>query len=194
MIAGHSDLPMMPAKIATRGGTGGAGARPAVFVAAALAAVFVSGVFLAPALEAAGDRWGGVLRGLYAPVCHQSPERSLHLQDHALAVCSRCTGLYLGAVAGLLLGALLRVGTGREVRPVWLAVAVAPTALDALLPWLGLPQLPAVPRLLLAVPAGAVAGLFLAVGIADLFSGGLPARAAVTSVPHSVSALEEPDG
>jgi uncharacterized membrane protein len=40
---------------------------------------------------------------LFAPVCHQLPHRSFFLAGHALAVCHRCSGIYLG----LLLGALL---------------------------------------------------------------------------------------
>ena len=53
--------------------------------------------------------------------------------------------------------------------PVWLAVAVAPTVIDALLPWAGLPQLS-----LLGRHAAGLAGrvccrrLFLAVGVADV--------------------------
>ena len=47
---------------------------------------------LPPALAAAVYGIGGV-------VCHQRPERSFHWHSAQLAVCARCTGLYLGACA-----------------------------------------------------------------------------------------------
>ena len=35
-------------------------------------------------------------------VCHRIDVRSFHLGDRQIPVCARCTGQYLGAVAGLL--------------------------------------------------------------------------------------------
>src|SRR5512144_352505 len=51
---------------------------------------------LPPALAAAVYGIGGV-------VCHQLPERSFHWHGAQLAVCARCTGLYLGACASAIL-------------------------------------------------------------------------------------------
>lgn len=39
----------------------------------------------------------------FDPVCHQISERSFHVARHALAVCHRCSGLYVGFSLGLLL-------------------------------------------------------------------------------------------
>jgi uncharacterized membrane protein len=41
-----------------------------------------------------------VARLLQAPVCHQLPERSLHLAGHPMGLCARCAGLALGFAAG----------------------------------------------------------------------------------------------
>ena len=46
--------------------------------------------------------------------------------------------------------------------------AVAPTLVDAVLPWLGRSGLPNLPRLLLAAPAGFAAGLFLAAALVEI--------------------------
>jgi len=143
----------------------------AVALAALLALAFFAGTLLAPLLMGAGHAAGSLLTWLYGPLCHQMPERSFALASGHQAVCTRCAGLYLGGVAGLIV-AVGWVGRRRiRLSPVWLAVAVAPTLIDAVLPWLGLPGLPNGPRHLLAWPAGFAAGSFLAVGIADLVSG-----------------------
>jgi len=143
-------------------------ARAAVLGVALAASVFAAGTFLAPALTATGNGWGGALRVLYAPVCHQQPARSLSVGGNPQAVCARCSGLYLGGVAGLVAGALLFAGTGRTPRRRWLVVALLPTALDTLAPWLGMGQLSNGPRLISALPAGVLLGMFLAVAVADL--------------------------
>ncbi len=38
-------------------------------------------------------------------ICHQRPERSFHLWAAQLPVCARCTGIYLGAAMGAVVGA-----------------------------------------------------------------------------------------
>ena len=144
--------------------------RMAVLVTAMLAILFVAGSYAAPAMLSAGWSGGGLLHAAYAPLCHQQPERALKMAGLPQTVCARCSGLYIGGAAGLLAAVWLVVGTGRRLRPILFALAFAPTGIDFLLGFVGLPALPNLPRLLLAVPAGFVAGLFLAVGVADLFS------------------------
>ncbi len=141
--------------------------RFAVLATTLLAAIFTAGTVAVPLLETAGNSAAGLLRLCYAPVCHQSPARSLTIGAGTQAVCARCSGLYLGGLAGLLAGGLL-VGTGRRPRPLVLGVLLVPTAVDALLAFAGLPSLPNLPRLLVALPPGFLAGLFLAGAIADL--------------------------
>lgn len=142
--------------------------RAAVVLTGSLALVFVAGFLLAPWLESVGVSWGGWLRVFYAPLCHQMPERSIALHGEPMAVCARCAGLYLGGVLGLFAAAAWVVGGPRRPRPALLAWAFAPTVIDALLPWLGLPGLFNEARLLVSIPAGFVAGVFLALGVAEL--------------------------
>ena len=64
-----------------------------------------AGAAVGAPLVAAG--WGAVSWPLYAAfswICHQRPERSWHLAGYPFAVCVRCLGLYLGALAGALAG------------------------------------------------------------------------------------------
>ena len=85
--------------------------RAAIVYAAMLAAAasWIGLLFLAPALLAAGRlRASALVYGAFSKICHQLPERSFHWHGFPLGVCSRCTAIYLGVGAGLLLAPLLR--------------------------------------------------------------------------------------
>jgi len=135
----------------------------AVLAAAALAALFVASLVAAPIVEAAD---GPVIRSMFAPLCHQMPERSLAVVGRPMAVCARCTGLYLGGTIGLLLGGVLAAWRRPAPRALFFA-AVLPTGLDWVAASAGLPALGNVARGLLALPAGIACGWYLAYGIGD---------------------------
>ena len=168
--------------------------RFAVLITALLALLFLGGTLLAPRSSGSDRTGAGLLRLVYAPLCHQQPERSLDLGDGPQAVCARCSGLYFGGTLGLISALLMFVGHGRRPRPIWLALAVAPTVVDALLALTGLPSLANFPRWLLALPAGLVAGWFLAVGVADLFGPRYTVSARRGIPVRTPRALEEVDG
>ena len=164
--------------------------RLAVLVGAVLALLVVAGTLAAPLLESAGRPAALWLRLAYAPVCHQLADRSLEIAGYPQAACARCSGLYIGGALGLCFAGLALVGRARRLRPVWLGIAVAPSILDALLPWIGLPGLSNLPRLVLAGPAGFVAALFLANGIADLFAARRTERNRAVATVHSQEVLD----
>jgi len=132
----------------------------------ALALVFCSGVLAAPWLENQGSKLATWLRLVYAPACHQMPDRCLNLGSAPLAVCARCTGLYLG---GLLAMVITLIGR-RSFQPTfrWLFAVSVPTVADFAAHLLGLPSLSNWPRFLIAIPAGILLGFALADAIADL--------------------------
>ncbi len=150
-------------------GRGGSvpGERRVLRAAAIAALVFVAGFLAVPWLEAVGAPSGAALRALYHPLCHQMPSRCLEFAGHSWGVCSRCAGLYLGGAAALAVAALSRRATPLAPRRAWLLAAALPTALDAAATFAGA-GVPNLPRLILALPAGFVAGLLLAEGLADL--------------------------
>jgi uncharacterized membrane protein len=105
-------------------------------------------------------------------VCHQRPERSFAACGYPWPVCGRCSGLYIGAAAGVLIFGLWRVDRVAMPTAAWrrrLLVAALPTA--AL--WVGEFGFGVDPgtslRFLSAIPAGAGAAAWLvAVARGDL--------------------------
>ena len=51
-------------------------------------------------------------------VCHRIEARSFHLGDRALPLCARCSGMYLGALLGILYQLPLRPRAGLPTRKV----------------------------------------------------------------------------
>ena len=67
----------------------------------------------------------------FSAVCHQRLERSYLFNGFPLAVCSRCTGIYFGFLAGLLLLPLVRGLTAGSIpKRRWLANAAIPLLID----------------------------------------------------------------
>ena len=82
----------------------------AAFIAAALswAALLVAAPFLAGRAHAS-TLASALIVGVYgigSLICHQLPERSYHLWAAQMPVCARCTGIYFGAVLGVMASAL----------------------------------------------------------------------------------------
>ena len=92
------------------------GAASKVLVIAAALLVFV-GWFLntPPGLFGKADAIG------YA-VCHRIGERSFHIGSYQLPLCARCSGMYLGAVTGLVFQSL--IGWKRSKIPHWSIIAL----------------------------------------------------------------------
>jgi uncharacterized membrane protein len=133
----------------------------------ALAVVWAVALGTAPALATQADRPvpAVLAAGVYsvgAVVCHQAPVRSFHLDGVRVPVCARCTGLYLGAAAGMLgwWGARRsRIGRRLLASPVRvLAVVAVPTAVTWAAASLGFWDPGNVVRAVAALPLGAVAG------------------------------------
>jgi uncharacterized membrane protein len=95
-------------------------------------------VFAAPFLESHGFHTPSfILYLLFSPVCHQIPGRSFSLFGYSLAVCHRCSGIYIGMFLGCFLDIRVMHRYGRE-RRFWVLSAIAPIAIDVLAPFAGL--------------------------------------------------------
>jgi uncharacterized membrane protein len=94
----------------------------------------------------------------FSHVCHQMPERSFFITGHQLAVCARCTGLYLGFAAALLfypfVSSLKRTYTPQRK---WLLIAAAPLTIDFALGFFGIWENTHLSRFLTGALLGGVA-------------------------------------
>jgi uncharacterized membrane protein len=127
-------------------------------------------IFLAPWLASRGAAGPArLVYAVFAPVCHQVPDRCFALAGRPLAVCGRCLGVYAGFLAGLLSYPLVR-GFSRLALPparTFLALTL-PLAVDGLAGVLGLWRSPIGVRFATGVVWGAVLPFFLVTGLADL--------------------------
>ena len=100
---------------------------------------------------------------LFDPFCHQLALRSFHINGVQLAVCARCTGVYLGLFTGGLIFMFLK-----KPMPKTLLLPMALLALDGLLNFAGIINTPAWGRFGIGLCAGIAGGWLLGFGVSDL--------------------------
>jgi uncharacterized membrane protein len=99
----------------------------------AVCAVGLGLVAAAPWAAQQGSWLAPLLYAIFEPVCHQIAERSFHLWGEPLAVCHRCSGLYLGFALGIALWPAFPAAADRLLaRPRAILLFTIPLALDAL--------------------------------------------------------------
>ena len=137
---------------------------------AGIAVVLLGAVLLAPVFRAAG--WVVLSQIIYASfhsLCHQAAERSFHIDGFPLAVCARCTGLYVGAASVALFYPLARrlTRTDAPARE-WLMLAALPTSLDLALGIAGVWENTHVSRFVTALILGAAVPFYVVPAFVDV--------------------------
>ncbi|HET6979165.1 MAG TPA: DUF2085 domain-containing protein [Pyrinomonadaceae bacterium] len=168
--------------------------RPLVFWLVSVAAVvlLVSLIVIAPLAAAGGhsEVAEGIYRG-FGIFCHQRPDRSYFIDGHKLAVCSRCTGLYVGFAFTLLIYPLVRSLRSAVTPPrKLLFLAALPLIVDFSLTFLGIWENTHTSRLLTGALLGSVTVFFVMPGIADLSLRGLQ----LSTPPRPTFTLASPEG
>jgi uncharacterized membrane protein len=75
--------------------------------------------------------WAGLIRYFFAPACHQISSRSFICFGYPLAVCARCTGLYAGFIAGVVMFPFLKaIGSEKTPRPWVLGAGILPMIVE----------------------------------------------------------------
>lgn len=182
-----SEMQYVPQVVPTR--------RPLVFwaISATVVSLFVASIVIAPLAAARGH--DGIAASIYhafGTICHQLPERSFFIDEHKLAVCSRCTGIYGGFLftflAYPLVCSLRRTSTPDRK---WLFLAALPLAIDFSLTFFGVWENTHTSRLLTGLLLGSVSVFYVAPGIMDLSLRALQNRQLQTRRPTFTLASPE---
>ena len=99
-------------------------------------------------------------RALFRFMCHGRVERCLELFSTPMPICARCTGIYLGLLAGLFLFPLMRWLRERVMRTVAF-IAVVPLGIDGVTQLLGLRESVNPLRVATGIIAGLAFGLWI---------------------------------
>ena len=137
---------------------------------AAIAVGIVGLILLAPIAEAAGHTaLASTIYSIFSYVCHQIPERSVHLAGHKFAVCSRCTGLYSGfAFASLVYPLIRSLKRTDPPRIFWLFLAAMPLAIDFSLGYFNIWHNTHLSRFLTGALLSSVAVFYIIPGLLEL--------------------------
>ena len=107
-------------------------ARRVWLITAGAVLVWIILITSAPLLLSSGlETVSSPIYSFFSYICHQIPERSLHLASHQIAVCSRCFGVYFGLLVGILVYPMWR--SIEEVDPIprfWLFLSLIPITVD----------------------------------------------------------------
>ena len=144
-----------------------------------LASGWIAVLFLPPGLMADGQVVPAlILYRSFSLICHQIPERSFQAFGAPLAVCSRCTAIYVGALGGLLIYPSVRTLLQRLDSHTrgskwggrgWFVVALLPMAIDVAADWLGLLPNSFTSRAVTGGIAGLAAALCILPGVIAAF-------------------------
>lgn len=102
-------------------------------------------------------------------LCHQIPDRSLHVEGEQFAVCSRCFGVYFGLLFGFLIYPFWRRIDDIEPLPkVWLFLSLMPISVDWSLTVFGIWENTHLSRFLTGAILGAACGMFIVPSIVEI--------------------------
>ena len=132
--------------------------------------VWVGLIVVAPLLSSNGFSSGSTpLYSFFSYICHQIPDRSLHLAGHQLAVCSRCFGVYFGLLAGILIYPLWRsVDEIESIPRFWLFLSLIPIAIDWSLTVFGIWENTQVSRFVTGLILGAACATYMVPALVEI--------------------------
>lgn len=136
----------------------------------AVVLIWVALIVGAPVLLSNGfSNISSPLYTFFSYICHQMPDRSLHLAGHEMAVCSRCFGVYFGLMAGILIYPLWRPIDQIEPIPrFWLFLSLIPITIDWSLTMFGIWENTHVSRLLTGLILGLACATFIVPALIEI--------------------------
>jgi len=104
---------------------------------------------------------------VFSGVCHQIPERSFAFAGFPFAVCHRCSGIYLGFIAGSLIKNPF-IYRSRGIRRSLILASIAPLVLDVSLPFAGIAESTPLSRFLTGLLFGTMLSSLFLHGVREL--------------------------
>jgi len=141
------------------------------FVSALVVLVWVFAILLAPVAKANGfESISAPIYRFFSYICHQIPERSLHIENHQFAVCSRCFGVYFGLFFGFFIYPLFRKIDDIEPLPrIWLFLAMIPIGVDWSLGAFGIWENTHLSRFITGLILGAACAIYIVPALVEIF-------------------------
>ncbi len=124
----------------------------------------------APILKACGlDAVSSPLYYFFSFLCHQIPDRSLHIADEQFAVCSRCFGVYFGLAVGFIVYPLWRnIADTEPLSKFWLFASLIPMSVDWSLTFFGIWENTNLSRFLTGMIVGFACATFIVPSLVEI--------------------------
>jgi uncharacterized membrane protein len=105
-----------------------------------LVAFWCAGILAAPVLKHAGlSGSADIAYSFFSRICHQNDARSFHVEGEKFGVCIRCSAIYFGFLAGLILMPLsIALKRIRFPKPMLMIAVIIPMLVDVVLNGTGL--------------------------------------------------------
>lgn len=126
---------------------------------------------LAPYLAHFGFKThSGIIYIFFSKICHQQADRSFFIYGKQLAVCSRCTAIYLGFFVGTLLQMALSM-TKKHLHPsrILLLLAMIPISADLSLTFFGIWENTFFTRFITGTILGSIVSFYIVPGLENIF-------------------------
>lgn len=136
-----------------------------------LVLLWVLTLALVPLAQSAGyQSFSKPVYTFFSYICHQMPERSLHLAGHQMGVCSRCFGVYFGLFLGFAIYPLWRKVDDIEPLPrFWLFVSLIPIGIDWTLGMFGIWENTHLSRFITGAILGVACATYIIPALVEIF-------------------------
>ena len=111
-------------------------------------------------IEGGSGSYSKPIYKFYSIICHQYESRSMHIFVYKIAVCARCTGIYLGFFFGCVLLPIIPIKKLPRSITAWCIISI-PMVADVLLDTLGIHSSTIITRVITGLFFGVGSGLIL---------------------------------
>jgi uncharacterized membrane protein len=132
--------------------------------------LWICAIFLAPLLKSSSLTWSDFIYSVFSPVCHQISERCFYIIGYPLAVCSRCLGIYMGCLFGMILYPKVHGFSSTHIPKIRIFIFfTGPLALDTLGNFFSLWNTPSWIRFFIGFIWGVILPFYFISGLSETF-------------------------